>query len=135
MSKMIGLMFEVLEGRVFLSGVLAAAGAAVGSTATAVVGVKRTSAPTLSFADRQELLKNWVGSDAAALSSLLAAGDTAGFDNELLAYMRGRSNRHYFFDPADASGILSFINADSALVNQKNAKIAKADAILNHLFP
>src|SRR4051794_22827839 len=135
MSKTTGLMFEVLEGRVFLSGVPAAAGAAASLTATAAVGVKRTSAPTLSLADRQELLKNWVGSDAGALSSLLASGDAAGFDNELLNYMRTRTNRHYFFDPADASGILSFINGDSGLVNQKNAKIAKANNILNHMFP
>jgi hypothetical protein len=135
MSKTIGLMFEVLEGRVFLSAVPAAAGAAVASMATATVGVKRTSAPTLSLADRQELLKNWVGSDAATLSSLLAAGDAAGFDNELLAYMRARTNRQYFFDPADASGILSFINADSGLVNQKNARIARANNIVAHMFP
>lgn len=126
--------FEVLERRLCLSAApLTAVPALVSPTATQ--SVKRTSAPTLSLADRQELLRNWVGSDAATLSSLLAAGDTAGFDNELLNYMRTRTNRNYFFDPADAAGILNFINADSGLVNQKNAKIAKADNIVAHMFP
>jgi hypothetical protein len=126
--------FEVLERRLCLSAAPLTTVPALASPAAAQ-GVKRTSAPTLSLADRQELLRNWVGSDAATLSSLLAAGDTAGFDNELLSYMRSRTNVHYFFAPADATGILNFINADSGLVNQKNARIAKADAIVAHLFP
>src|SRR3954466_9072289 len=112
-------LFEPLECRLCLSAApFTVAPALAASPATSAQGVKRTSAPTLSLADRQELLRNWVGSDAATLSSLLAAGDAAGFDNELLAYMRGRTNRQYFFDPSDAAGILNFINADSGLVNQ-----------------
>ena len=126
--------FEPLEQRLSLSvAPLAAAPAHVSVVAS--LGVKRNAAPTLSVADRQELLNNWVGSDAATLRTLLANGDTAGFDNELLSYMRNRTNVHYFFDPNDATGILNFINSDSGLVNQKNAKIAKADNILNHMFP
>jgi hypothetical protein len=127
-------LVESLEGRVLVSGTPAVA-AVADASAGAAVGVKRNAAPTLSLADRQELLRNWVGSDASTLASLLAAGDTAGFDNELLSYMRSRTNRHYFFDPADASGILTFIDNDGGLRNQRTAKIAKADNILNHMFP
>src|SRR4051812_33775623 len=126
-------LFEPLECRLCLSAAPFTLAPALAASPAAAQGVKRTSAPTLSLADRQELLKNWVGSDAATLSSLLAAGDAAGFDNELLNYMRTRTNRHYFFEPSDASGILSFINADSGLVNQKNAKIAKANNIVAHM--
>ena len=66
--------FEPLEQRLFLSvAPLAAAPAHV--SAVASLGVKRNAAPTLSVADRQELLNNWVGSDAATLKTLLANGE------------------------------------------------------------
>jgi predicted outer membrane repeat protein len=126
---------QPLERRLFLS--VASPAQAVDKMASpaAIHATPATSTPTLTVADRQELLKNWVGSDAATLSTLLAANDTAGFDAELLNYMKTRTNVHYYFAPADATGIINFINGDSGLVNQKNAKIAKADAVLAHKFP
>src|SRR5690242_2187236 len=60
---------EELEDRRLLSAgsvVTASSSAAVGG-AVVSSGVKRTAAPTLSLADRQELLANWVASDAATL--------------------------------------------------------------------
>ncbi len=128
---------ESLEGRVLLSAATAtsAASAAASPGASAVHAMPMKSTPTLSLADRQELLANWVGSDAAVLQGYLNANDTASFDAELLNYMKARTNRHYYFAQSDATGILNFINGDSGLVNQKNSKITNANAILNHLFP
>jgi hypothetical protein len=107
---------------------------------TAAARTARVSAaPTLSANDRLALLNNWIGSDAATLRSLyntgVGSGDFSGFDNELLNYMRTRTNRKYFFAPSDAAGILTFINNDGGLRNQRAAKVAKADAILAHQFP
>lgn len=126
---------QPLERRLFLSVSSDSARVLATSAPAAVHANPATSTPTLTLADRQELLNNWVGSDKATLTSLLATNDTAGFDAELLNYMRTRTNVNYYFDPADATGIINFINADSGLVNQKNAKIAKADNIVAHLFP
>jgi hypothetical protein len=128
---------EVLERRLFLS---AATAPAVASQATQdqaaiTTGVRRTAAPTLSLADRQELLANWIGSDAATLQGFLNANDTAGFDNELLSYMQNRANRHYYFDLGDDTGIINFINSDAGLVAQKNARVGRADDIVAHRFP
>jgi hypothetical protein len=126
---------QFLERRLCLSASVSGEHIAETSAPAAVHAHPATSAPTLTLADRQELLNNWVGSDAGTLASLLAANNTAGFDAELLNYMRARTNVHYYFDPADATGILNFINADGGLVKQKNTKLAKADNIIAHRFP
>ncbi|MDB5323851.1 MAG: Heparinase family protein, partial [Phycisphaerales bacterium] len=126
---------EPLERRLCLSAAPALAALASPAASPGRAITPKASGPALTLADRQELLANWVGSDKATLTSLLNANNTAGFDNELLNYMKTRTNRHYFFDTSDAAGILNFINGDSGLVNQKNAKIAKADNILAYLFP
>lgn len=130
---------EALESRLFLS--VAPAAAAAGGvyqpmkSGATMAARKVGSTPTLTLADRQELLRNWVGPNASQLAADLAASDTTAFDNDLLAYMRSRTNVHYYFDPSDAGGILSFINNDGGLRNQRAAKIAKADDIIAHKFP
>lgn len=123
---------ENLEVRTMMSVTLAPA-----IVKTLAVGVRtpQASTPALTLADRQELLNNWVGSNAATLASLLGAGNTAGFDAELLSYMRNRTNRQYYFHPDDAGGILNLINSDGGLVSQKNLRISYADKVLQHLFP
>lgn len=130
----VAVVVETLEGRTLLSVAMPTVAAAAFQPAAAV-RQPMAATPTLTLADRQELLNNWAGSNAATLQSLLNAGDTTGFDNELLSYMRSRTNRQYYFDPDDAAGIVNFINNDGGLVNQKNAKISKANDILAHKFP
>ncbi|HEY7116738.1 MAG TPA: alginate lyase family protein [Tepidisphaeraceae bacterium] len=128
---------ESLESRLFLSATTTVASAQLSPAVSGATRAARSlkSSPTLTLADRQELLNNWVGSNAAQLQSDLTAGDTTAFDDDLLSYMQTRTNVHYYFDPADAGSIVSFINSDSGLVNQKNAKIGDADDILAHRFP
>ena len=127
---------ETLENRCLLSASAGVSGGApVVAQPAAVRATPMAGTPTLTVADRQELLANWIGPNAAALQSYLTSGNTAAFDAELLNYMKTRTNRHYLFDPADATGIINFINADGGLVNQKNGKIGRANNIVSHLFP
>jgi hypothetical protein len=122
-----------LESRALLS---AAPVLAAPTNVTSPALIKpHATAPTLTVADRQELANNWIGSNAATLQSLIAAGDTAGFDAELLNYMRNRTNRNYYFDPDDADDIIAFFDVDAGLKKQKANKLVKADAILAHKFP
>src|SRR5690242_1471094 len=85
-----------LESRTLLSVTAAPTGGAAATQSPAIIRPHATT-PTLTVADRQELANNWIGSDAATLKTLIAAGDTAGFDAELLNYMRNRTNRNYYF--------------------------------------
>jgi hypothetical protein len=129
---------EVLESRLFLSAtpLVHVAGARAPMKSGATLAARRVgAAPTLTLADRQELLRNWIGSNAAQLQADLDASDTTAFDDHLLAYVRGRTNVHYYFDPSDAGGIKTFIDGDGGLRNQRTAKIAKADNIIAHQFP
>ncbi|MEZ0264280.1 MAG: hypothetical protein ACAI43_06105, partial [Phycisphaerae bacterium] len=108
---------ETLENRCLLSASAGVSGGApVVAQPAAVRATPMAGTPTLTVADRQELLANWIGPNAAALQSYLTSGNTAAFDAELLNYMKTRTNRHYLFDPADATGIINFINADGGLV-------------------
>jgi len=126
--------FEALESRQLLS-VAAPVASGASPSPSVIRATPMKAAPTLSLADRQELLANWIGSNAATLQGYLTAGNTTAFDAELLNYMKTRTNRHYLFDPADATGIINFINSDGGLVSQKNTKIGRADSILAHDFP
>src|SRR5204863_4463642 len=117
------------ERRLFLSAAALTHLAAQDARAAVTTGVRRTVAPTLSLADRQELLANWVGSDAATLQGFLNANDTLGFDNELLSYMQNRSNRHYYFELGDDTGIINFINSEdrkSTRLNSSHVEISYA---------
>src|SRR5687767_11877315 len=96
---------ETLEARVHLT---ATPTAALGSApkATASIVKPLAAGPTLTLADRQELLRNWQGSNLAQLTADLNSGNTAAFDQHLLDYMKTRTTADYFFAPSDATGIL-----------------------------
>jgi hypothetical protein len=99
------------------------------------VSVAPMATSALTLADRQELLRNWYGPGGPTLRGYLNAGDTANFDATLLNYMRTRTNTHYYFEQSDVGGIVSFINGNSSLGNQRTTKLNRANDIVAHKFP
>lgn len=61
---------------------------------------------------RQELLNNLNLPIKDSLQAKLTANDLAGFDQSLLDYFVNRSNVHFFFDPSDVAGLVSYHNAN-----------------------
>jgi hypothetical protein len=125
---------ETLESRLFMS-VAPSVAPGVDPMRAPATRAPLASGPTLTLADRQELLKAWQGSNLAQLQADLTAGDTAAFDQHLLDYMKTRTTAEYFFAPSDATGILNFIDSDQGLRNQRTTKINTANKIVSHLFP
>lgn len=60
------------------------------------------------YADRQELLANWSGSNKSALQAALNTS-TVAFDTALLDYMRSRTTGFYGTDPTEVAGLISFM--------------------------
>ncbi len=107
--------------------------ASAASSAVASIARPLKLAAVPSLADRQEILKNWYGAGGKQLSRLLAAGDTAGFDQTLLYYMVNRTTAHYFFSPSDIPGDVQF--DWNNIPQQVNTTIALADKTMAGLFP
>jgi hypothetical protein len=87
----------------------------------------------LTMADRQELLRNWGGPNAAKLRARLDAGDAAAFDYRLLEYVRTRAGPTFFWNAGDIPADVAFAKAE--LSKQVQSTVSLADQILDGEFP
>src|SRR5262245_15396678 len=87
-----------------------------------------TPAEVLTKQMRQDLLNELSINIKSSLQSKLTANDLARFDQQLLNFFVSRSASHFFFDPSDVAGIVTYHNtqldpsdvfarADKALAN------------------
>ncbi len=94
-----------------------------------------TLGATFDKSERQALLDRLTHLPSNTRSSLQTKlnSSVTQFDNALLGYFQGRSNAHFFFDPADAASYGDFIKNNN--INYADIK-ANADAVADsHLFP
>lgn len=82
---------------------------------------------------RAELLENWTGGKSAELTSLLKAGNSAGFDLTLLQHMRTRQTPRFFFTPKEIPDRVAWIKAH--LPEGMSGVMDHADAVLRRQFP
>lgn len=87
----------------------------------------------LTLADRQQLLRNWAGPNAAKLWARLDAGDVDAFDYRLLEYVRTRAGPSFFWKTQDLPSDVAFAKAE--LSNQVKSTVALADQVLAGYFP
>src|SRR4029079_18911528 len=65
----------------------------------------------LTLADRQQLLRNWTGANAAKLWARLDAGDVDAFDYRLLEYVRTRAGPSFFWKSQHLAADVAFAKA------------------------
>jgi hypothetical protein len=71
-----------------------------------------TPADVLTKPMRQELLNELSINIKASLQSELNANDLAGFDQQLLDFFEARTGSHFFFDPDEIPGLVSYHNTE-----------------------
>src|SRR4051812_13992366 len=87
----------------------------------------------LTLADRQQLLRNWAGPNAAKLRARLDAGGVDAFDYRLLEYVQTRAGPSFFWEAKDLPADVAFAKAE--LSNQVKSTVALADQVLAGYFP
>jgi hypothetical protein len=87
----------------------------------------------ITAANRQALLDGMTISSTLrnTLQAKLTANNVAGFDTDLLNYMRTRTNASFYFAPADAASYGTYITTNIG----DGGIVARADDVKAHLFP
>src|SRR5262249_1063803 len=90
-----------------------------------------TPAQVLTPAIRQNLLNNLNLANKSTVQADLNANNMAAFDAALLTDMQTRTDAHFFFDPSDVPGDVSYITTH---LNYSDV-LSRANAVVSNYYP